>query len=167
MIIISRHKNIESELQNACDVLNHPKGFGRLARLLYCYPEYRNLLYFRLGYGDKCFWDVLYPRDHSLVLWCDEIGPNFVLWHPLSTLLGGKIGANCTIRQNTTIGNSGVAGSPNPVIGNNVDIGCNVCIIGGVHIGNNVKIGAGSIIVKDVPDNVVVVGNPARIVRKI
>lgn len=38
-------------------------------------------------------------------------------------------------------------------------------IIGNVHIGNNVIIGAGSVVVKDVPDNAVVVGNPARIIK--
>ena len=52
-----------------------------------------------------------------------------------------------------------------PVIGNHVKMGCHVCILGGVHIGNNVTIGAGSVVVKDVPDNAVVVGNPARFIK--
>jgi len=47
-----------------------------------------------------------------------------------------------------------------PIIGNNVNIGSNSCIIGHVTIGDNVIIGAGSIVVKDVPSNVVVAGNP-------
>lgn len=37
-------------------------------------------------------------------------------------------------------------------------------VIGNVRIGNNVMVGAGAVVVKDVPDNAVVVGNPARIV---
>jgi len=45
-----------------------------------------------------------------------------------------------------------------------VTIGCHACIIGGVHISNNVTIGAGTVVVKDVPDNAIVVGNPARII---
>ena len=53
------------------------------------------------------------------------------------------------------------------MIGNNVSLGCNVTIIGGVHIGNNVTIGAGAVVVKDVPDNAVVVGNPAKILKYI
>ena len=46
-----------------------------------------------------------------------------------------------------------------------MNIGPNVCIIGKIKIGNNVDIGAGSVVVKDVPDNVVVAGNPVRIIR--
>lgn len=52
-------------------------------------------------------------------------------------------------------------------IGNHVWIGGNTVINPGVSIGNNVVIGSGSVIHKDVPDNVVVVGNPMRIVREI
>jgi len=48
-----------------------------------------------------------------------------------------------------------------------VNIGANVCIIGGITIRNNVTIGAGSVVIKDVPDNAVVVGNPARVIRYI
>lgn len=51
-------------------------------------------------------------------------------------------------------------------IGNNVFIGMNTVILPGVTIGNNVIVGAGSIVTKDVPDNVVVAGNPAKIIRK-
>lgn len=52
------------------------------------------------------------------------------------------------------------------VIGDNVTLGGNVTIIGPVHIGNNVIVGAGSVVVKDVPDNCIVAGNPARIIRR-
>ena len=51
-----------------------------------------------------------------------------------------------------------------PVIGDNVTVGANVVIIGNVTIGNNVVIGAGSVVVKDVPSNVVVAGNPVRVI---
>lgn len=52
-------------------------------------------------------------------------------------------------------------------IGDNVWIGGSATICPGVTIGNNVVIGAGSVVVKDVPDNCVVAGNPAKIIRKI
>ena len=52
-------------------------------------------------------------------------------------------------------------------IGNNVYIGMHSTILSGVHIGNNVIIGANTLVSKDIPDNVVVVGNPARIVRSL
>lgn len=52
----------------------------------------------------------------------------------------------------------------NVSIGNNVFIGAGSIIMPGVSIGNNVVVGAGSIVKKDIPDNSVAVGNPARII---
>lgn len=53
-----------------------------------------------------------------------------------------------------------------PVIGDNVEINAGARVLGPVRIGNNVIIGANSVVVKDVPDNCVVAGIPARIIRK-
>lgn len=50
-------------------------------------------------------------------------------------------------------------------IGDNVWFGGNCVVLPGVTIGNNVVVGAGSVVTKDVPDNAVVVGNPAKIIR--
>lgn len=55
----------------------------------------------------------------------------------------------------------------NVVIGNYVFIGVGSIILPGVHIGNRVIIGAGSIVTKDIPDNSVAVGNPAKVVCNI
>lgn len=52
-------------------------------------------------------------------------------------------------------------------IGDNVWIGGSVTILPGVTIGNNVTIGAGSVVVDDIPDNVVAVGNPCKVIRHI
>ncbi len=52
-------------------------------------------------------------------------------------------------------------------VGNNVWIGANVSILPGVSIGNNVVIGAGSVVTKNIPDNVVAAGNPCHILRPI
>ncbi len=52
-------------------------------------------------------------------------------------------------------------------IGDNVWFGGNCVVLSGVTIGNNVVVGAGSIVTKDIPDNAVVAGNPARILRYI
>lgn len=52
-------------------------------------------------------------------------------------------------------------------IGNNVWIGGSVTILPGVKVGNNVTIGAGSVVTKNIPDNVVAVGNPCRVVKEI
>ncbi|WP_334351614.1 maltose acetyltransferase domain-containing protein [Companilactobacillus sp. HBUAS56257] len=52
-------------------------------------------------------------------------------------------------------------------VGNDVWIGGNVTVIAGVHIGNNVIVGAGAVVVKDVPDNCVVGGVPAKVIKKL
>jgi putative colanic acid biosynthesis acetyltransferase WcaB len=98
-----------------------------------------------------------------------KIGKNLRLFHAHALVINPDvvIGENCSIRHCTTIGNKQLKDgsfSKSPIIGNNVDIGSNVCIIGPITIGDNVKIGAGSVVVKDVPADCVVVGNPARIV---
>ena len=60
----------------------------------------------------------------------------------------------------------GVVGEKRPVIGDNVRVATGAIVIGGITIGDNVIIGAGAVVVKDVPPDCVVVGNPARIVKK-
>ena len=52
------------------------------------------------------------------------------------------------------------------VIGDNVFIGMKTIILKGVHVGNNVVIGAGSVVTKDIPDNEIWAGNPARFIKK-
>lgn len=52
-------------------------------------------------------------------------------------------------------------------IGDNVWIGGSVTILPGVTIGSNVTIGAGSVVTRDIPDNVVAVGNPCKVIKKI
>ncbi len=63
--------------------------------------------------------------------------------------------------------NSGYEYGISVTIGNNVWIGGNVVINPGVTIGNDVVIGAGSVVTKDIPDRVVALGNPCRVVRQI
>jgi serine O-acetyltransferase len=71
--------------------------------------------------------------------------PNGIVIHP-----GTKIGPNCLIFQQVTIGIA-KEGSPAPVIGARVDIGAGAKILGSVHIGNNVLIGANAVVTKNVP----------------
>ena len=77
-----------------------------------------------------------------------------------------KIGKNCTILPGVVIGNKHFDSKNEPVIiGDNCYFGLGAKVFGNVSIGDNVIIGANSVITKDVPDNAVVGGVPAKIIR--
>ncbi|MCL3849735.1 MULTISPECIES: sugar O-acetyltransferase [Parabacteroides] len=109
-----------------------------------------------------------------------EIGENFYANVNLVILDGAKvsIGANAFIAPNVGIytaghpldaeqRNRGLEYARPVTIGNNVWIGAGVCILPGVTIGDNTVIGAGSVVTKDIPSNVLAVGNPCRVIKEI
>ena len=61
----------------------------------------------------------------------------------------------------------GYKGKESPVIGVNVRVSCGAKVIGRVSAGNNVIIGANAVVCKDVPDNCVVAGVPAKIIKRL
>lgn len=89
-----------------------------------------------------------------------NISENINFPHPTGIVIGAlvKIGKNCTIYQNVTIGRKYKDKSEYPTIGDNVIIYANSVIVGNVKIGNNAVIGCNSVVLRDVADNEVVSG---------
>ncbi len=140
------------------------RGFLGLLYLLHNDRYFRKLFYHRIG----PVWSLLIswwrPGDRYFVFsWSTIIGPGVNVSHPYSTVLNAKkIGRNFSVAHCTTLGKKK---GERPVIGDNVTVGANAIILGGVRVGDNVVVGAGSVVVKDVPSNVVVAGNPAQIIK--
>ena len=139
----------------------------RISSLIYRHKILRYLFFWYLLFYKFVIGWVLNIGINSSAI----IGSGLKIQYGFGTVVGGNtvIGDNCNIRQLTNISSklsdNGIY-SASPRIGNNVDIGVNVVIIGDITIGNNVVIGAGSVITKDVEDNCVMVGNPAVVLKK-
>ena len=112
--------------------------------------------------------------------WNIEVGDNFFANYNLTILDVGKvtIGNNVQFAPNVSIYTAGHPLHPDsrnsgyeyglPVtIGDNVWIGGNVVLLPGVTVGSNSVIGAGSVVSRDIPEWVVAVGSPCRVVRRI
>jgi len=102
--------------------------------------------------------------------WNTQVGSSLQLQHGTALVVNcdTEIGTNCILRHSTTIGNKVLSDgtvSASPIIGNHVEIGSNVVIIGPILVGDYAVIGAGSVVTKDVPARAVVVGNPAKVIR--
>lgn len=93
------------------------------------------------------------------------IGRRFTIHHGYAVVINKNVvaGDDFTIRHGVTLGNRGPNSLDCPTLGNGVELGTNVVIIGGIRIGNNVTVGAGSVVLDDVPDNALVVGEKARV----
>ena len=159
---------IDEDIEAMCRTsIYRNRKWGRLLYLLAYDKYFRKLFYVRIGAISVAFrWYA--PGERSFFP-CKNIGGGVYMAHPYSTIINAKsVGRNFTVRQCTTIGNKSDGDNTNlPIIGNNVTLGANVVIIGGVTIGDNSIIGAGSVVVKDVDSNCVVAGNPARLIRKL
>ena len=126
----------------------------------HCYIE----LPFRANWGGHHvhFGNVIYANSNLTIV--DDghvyVGDK-VMFGPNVTIATANHPAEPTLRE------KGLQYNKDVTIGENVWIGAGVVIVPGVHIGRNSVIGAGSIVTKDIPENVVAVGNPCRVLREI
>lgn len=155
------------------------KLFFKIIQLMITSPSFNVTLWFRIGNyikGKKCP-PLLYLIQYicvrkkfktgiDLPLGTD-IGYGLLFAHLGCIVVNGsvKIGDYVIISQGVTLGSVRGKEKARPIIGNNVYIGAGAKVIGGCTIGNNVVIGAGAVVTKDVPDNAVVAGVPAKILN--
>lgn len=95
-----------------------------------------------------------------------RIGPGLFIDHGMGVVIGEttEIGENVTIYQGVTLGGTSLEKKKrHPTIGNNVVIGAGAKILGPFKVGDNSRIGSGSVVVKEVPPNAVVVGVPGQV----
>ena len=144
--------------------------------ILFCYPGLHALWFHRLAHW---FWTRRFLFIGRLVSHVNRfltgieihpaarIGPGFFIDHGMGVVIGEttEIAENVTIYQGVTLGGTSLERKKrHPTIGNNVIIGSGAKILGPFTVGDNSKIGSGTVVVKEVPPNSVVVGVPGRVI---
>lgn len=97
------------------------------------------------------------------------IGKRLFIDHGMGVVIGEtcEIGHDVVIYQGVTLGGTGKEkGKRHPTIGNNVVIGSGSKVLGSFSVGDNSNIGSNAVVLREVPDNCTVVGNPGRVVRR-
>lgn len=177
-------KMLSGELYNS----NDEQLVKKLMKAKKLCNKYNNLDFENMKKGKEIIKKLLSRVGNEFVImpnfYCDygfniEIGENFYSNHNLVILDANKV----IFGDNVQIGpNCGFYTSGHPLdketrkelefakpikIGNDVWFGGNVCVMPGVTIGDNTVIGAGSVVTKDIPSNVVAVGNPCRVIKQL
>lgn len=167
--------NIRSDIEAVME--RDPAAKSRWEVFL-CYPSVRVMAWHRIAHR-------LYKNGHTtLARWISQrsrhktgieihpgatIGKGFFIDHGDGVVIGETtiIGDNVTLYQGVTLGGTGKdVGKRHPTIGDNVVIGAGAKVLGPFTVGSGSKIGASAVVLKEVPENCTVVGNPGRIVKR-
>ena len=135
---------------------------------IYFYRISRWLYLHRIPFIPQLITLVIFLIYNSKVPYQAKIGKGTKLGYGgMGVVIHSKsiIGKNCSIGQQVTIGGGNSRYEGVPIIGNNVKISKGSIVFGGITIGNNVTIGANAVVNKPIPDNAVVAGVPAKILR--
>lgn len=159
-------------------ILEHDPAARSVLEVLLCYSGLHALWFHRVNH-----W--LWVRDFRLLArWLSqvarlltaieihpgaEIGHRLFIDHGMGVVIGETsiVGDDVTLYQGVTLGGTGKEqGKRHPTIGNGVVIGAGARVLGNIRVGDNSRVGAGSVVLRDVPDNSTIVGVPGHIVLR-
>ena len=171
-------KNIIQEIDSIIE--RDPAAGGRLG-VIFLYPSFHVMVFYKIA---NIFWRYNLKFISRLIMQlariftgieihpAAKIGSNFFMDHGFGIVIGetAEIGENVTIYQDVTLG--GIMPSVesdlqrnqkrHPTIGNNVIIGSGAHVLGPITVGKCARIGSNTVVLKDVPENATMVGNPAK-----
>jgi len=152
-----------------------PAARSRLEVLL-CYPGIHALAFHRLAHrlwGRGWVVPARFVSHVSRFLTGIEIhpaatiGPGVFIDHGMGVVIGetAEVGQNVTLYQGVTLGGTSLKREKrHPTLERNVVVGTGGAVIGAIRLGEGTRVGAGSVVVKDVPPNSVVVGVPGKVI---
>jgi len=167
--------------QDYCRYTNRSVSFARCFSKVISHPGFRAVVLYRLARwfrkNKRVHFAGLMQRLIFYTCFCEikssaEIAPGFLISHTIGLVIGGgtHIGRNCDVRQNTTFGGNfnkvDKNGRSHPWLEDNVSVGAGAIIIGPVKIGANSIIGANSVVTKNIPENVIVSGISAQVIKE-
>ena len=133
--------------------------------------EFRNLIQHRLKNPSRSLIAmvhfviarILWKPLESLYIYTEDIGGGLYIQHGFATIITAKkIGENCRIYQQVTIGYKN--GTYPPVLEDNVSVTCGAKVLGDITMHKGSLAAAGAVVLKDVPENAIVAGVPAKII---
>jgi serine O-acetyltransferase len=143
--------------------------------VLLCYPGVHVLVFYRIAHR---LWNRGWTTTARFIMHvarfltgieihpAARLGPGLFIDHGMGVVIGetAEVGANVTLLQGVTLGGTSLKREKrHPTLGDNVVVGAGAKIIGAFKIGDGSRIGAGSVVVREVPPNSVVVGVPGRV----
>ena len=166
------------------DFCRYSKNKGNFAIYLYSMfgnHGFRAIAFYRLGrwFFKRKRYHLARLMEHIIFHTClceiscaADIAPGCRIAHPVGLVIGEgtHIGPYCDVRQNVTFGGNfnkrNDDGRSQPWLEDHVSVGAGAVIVGPVKIGSNSIIGANSVVTKDIPDNVIVSGIPAIVIKE-
>lgn len=165
-------------LEDARNIQRKDPAARSVLEVMLLYPGFHILVYHRIAhwlYGHKHFFLARWVSQRGRHKTGIEIHPGarigrcLFIDHGMGIVFGEttEIGDNCTIYHGVTLGGTGKdTGKRHPTLEDDVVVGAGAKVLGPFTVGRGSKVGAGAIVLKEVPPDCTVVGNPGRVVRK-